>query len=318
LSKLGPSAASKIPVNKKVENFSKGNLSPRTPVKQENLILNDLDKRKPQTKQPEKFRTTSIGPIRTKGLKERVNLNVVEERLISNKDETPTFTSKEQLFTPIKEERAKRPLSRPTQIESFSFSRHGTSPQPIKPLKVTREEQKKKLDSGSKTSAKEYQPSTTVEDSPNSLKGAKQTSNEADPDCVMTSEDERTYGKRFIVGYEKIKLLGKGGQGLVWLAKRKENNELVAVKQIAIGGFFNEKTARKEIEINDTIFNLENGGDNLASMGKNCLIQVIDYTQTAKDLFMVLELAGQCLSKQIYSMKGEFMKSERVYKVKFL
>lgn len=270
---------------------------------------------KQEQKQKEKLRTVSIGPIRTTVLKERVNVNGNDVKTPTNKEETPTFSNKEQLFTPIKEQKTKRASSRPIQIDQFSFSRNGNSPQPLKSLKALRDPQKKKTDSGSKSSVKDFFISTTVEDSPMSKPETKLGGHESEPDCQLTTEDEKTYGKRFMIGYEKIKLLGKGGQGLVWLAKRKDDNELVAVKQIAIGGFFNEKTARKEIEINDLIFKQEEGGDNLASMGKSCLIQVIDYSHTGKDLFMVLELAGLCLSKHVYSMKGEFMKSERVYKV---
>ena len=244
-------------------------------------------------------------------------MNSVNEQQIPNKENTPSFAAKEEAVEPIKEELFKKPLTRPIQIEPFSFTRHGTSPQPLKPLKSGLIFTKKKTDSGSKVSSKEFQISLTTEDSPSSKVPPKLSASDNEPECQMTTDDERIYGKRFINGYERIKLLGKGGQGLVWLAKRKEDECLFAVKQIAIGGFFNDKTAKKELEIDEQIFRSSEAEDNLTVMGKNCLIRVLDHCQTQKDLFLVLELAGQCLSKHIYSMKGEFMKSERVYKVCF-
>jgi len=272
-------------------------------------------KAKQAAKTAEKVKSSSIGPIRGSVLKERVNLNCIDEARPTRKNDTPTFTSKESMMSPIKEELMVRPVPLPIQTEAFSYSRFGISSQPSKPLKAARDELKFGLETPIKNSARNMRAIETVEDSQETTTTSKKSVIEAEPDCQMTSEEERLYGKRFMLGYEKIKLLGKGGQGLVWLAKRKKDDELVAVKQIALGGFFNEKTSKKEIEINDLIFNTDDKGDNLTMMGKNCLIQVTDYSQTRKDLFMVLELAGQCLSKHVYSMKGEFMKSERIYKV---
>ena len=136
-----------------------------------------------------------------------------------------------------------------------------------------------------------------------------------DEDVQMTAEEEKVYGKRFIQGYEKIKLIGKGGQAMVWLARRKIDSALFAVKQIVIGGFVSEKTAKKEIDFNEVLFGEDQESDSLVNIGKRSIIRIVEHSSTPKDLFMVLELCGAPLSKLVYSMKGEFLKSERIYKV---
>jgi serine/threonine protein kinase len=48
---------------------------------------------------------------------------------------------------------------------------------------------------------------------------------------VLTDQERWTYGDRVPKGYEKLDLLGKGGCALVWLARRNETGETVALKQ---------------------------------------------------------------------------------------
>lgn len=135
-----------------------------------------------------------------------------------------------------------------------------------------------------------------------------------DSDCTLTAEEEKTYGKRFMPGYDKLKLLGKGGQALVWLGRNLKTGELSAIKQIVIGGFVNEKSARKEIELSDLIFS-QADGEFLVKLGKQSLVNIRDHLCTKTDLFMAMDIGGSSLSRWIYSMKGVFLKSERIYKV---
>jgi serine/threonine protein kinase len=47
---------------------------------------------------------------------------------------------------------------------------------------------------------------------------------------VLTEQEKSLYGDRVPKGYEKLDLLGKGGCALVWLAKKIETGETVALK----------------------------------------------------------------------------------------
>lgn len=48
----------------------------------------------------------------------------------------------------------------------------------------------------------------------------------------LTDEELELFGDRFPYGYEKVKLLGRGGFSLVWLGEHKKSGKLFAVKQI--------------------------------------------------------------------------------------
>ena len=153
-------------------------------------------------------------------------------------------------------------------------------------------------------------------------------------------------------GYNKIKLLGKGGCGIVWLCTkanntkiiyenkklnnlsfRKENsmknyffneitidNEEYAVKQTskkngnALLNLANENilTAKNEIKILSKLNNNEN----------NIFIpKIFDYYEDNNDLWFSFEKGGISLSGLSFKIKGEFEKGERIYyiqKGKFL
>lgn len=134
-------------------------------------------------------------------------------------------------------------------------------------------------------------------------------------DLVITQDEEKNYGKRFPNGYERIRLLGRGGQGLVFLAARKSDNASFAVKHILLGGYITEKQAKKEAEISHLIFSHDFENDNIAMMGLSTIIKIEEAQSTNKDVFLVMPLCGQALSKLIYSVKGEFLNSERIYRV---
>ena len=132
-------------------------------------------------------------------------------------------------------------------------------------------------------------------------------------DITVTPDEEKIYGKRFMVGYDRVKLLGKGGQAVVWLAIRKSDSTSFAVKQIALGGYVSEKLGRKESEFNELLFGGPAPKDNLVTIGLRSIVRVKETQVTQKDIFMAIELCGVPLSKLIYTMKGEFLKSERIY-----
>lgn len=133
----------------------------------------------------------------------------------------------------------------------------------------------------------------------------------------LTDEEIKIYGDRMLPGYNKLSLLGKyyfadpprGGQAVVWLVSRIEDGHKFAVKQIALQGRLTEASMNREIELDRAIFE---GTDH---PGQDHVIRIVDYSSTPKDVFIVLELGGECLSKNIYSFKGEFHKGERVYQI---
>jgi hypothetical protein len=48
----------------------------------------------------------------------------------------------------------------------------------------------------------------------------------------MSKEEIETFGDRFPDGFDKIKLLGRGGFSLVWLGEHKKSKKKYAIKQI--------------------------------------------------------------------------------------
>jgi serine/threonine protein kinase len=48
----------------------------------------------------------------------------------------------------------------------------------------------------------------------------------------LTEEEEEVFGDRFPYGFEKVKLLGRGGFSLVWLGKHIKSSKQFAIKQI--------------------------------------------------------------------------------------
>ncbi|KAM3135867.1 hypothetical protein pb186bvf_011996 [Paramecium bursaria] len=112
-------------------------------------------------------------------------------------------------------------------------------------------------------------------------------------DYGLSEEEKQTYGDRVPVGYDKIELLGRGGFALVWLAS--DGMKKVALKQIAKPG--NSKDLK------------------FAFINSLHVVKILNVEQTNKDIWIVQELGGKTLSKQLHTMKGEFYQGERVYAV---
>ena len=159
-----------------------------------------------------------------------------------------------------------------------------------------------------------------------------------DKEQELTKEEKMIYGDRIMKGYTKIKLLGKGGCGIVWLCNKINknmrfnnlfnnynfnfdnagNNQECAVKQITKkGGTINMSseninTAKNEIKILNKLNNNEN----------NCYIpKIYDYYEDNNDIWFSFEKGGLSISGLCFRIKGEFEKGERIYliqKGKFL
>jgi hypothetical protein len=78
-------------------------------------------------------------------------------------------------------------------------------------------------------------------------------------DWGLLDSEKATYGDRCPKGYEKVKLLGKGGCAIVWLAKQTSTGKTVALKQFPkpknqVGTAALDPSARNEIEIGQKLF----------------------------------------------------------------
>ena len=145
-----------------------------------------------------------------------------------------------------------------------------------------------------------------------------------DKPIILTKEEKIIYGNREPKNYKKIKLLGKGGCGIVWLVLDKFGNEFAA-KQISKKCKIKEKifhkennnskeishssqTAKKEIEMIHFLDKINE---------KNEIITSIQETQEDQnDIWIISEKGGKNLFDLCLKIKGEFISSERIYSIK--
>ena len=140
-------------------------------------------------------------------------------------------------------------------------------------------------------------------------------------EIILTKEEKLIYGNRTMKNYSKIKLLGKGGYGIVWLCYKNilnENREY-AVKQISKKSSNNQsihclnleeniKISRNEIK---TLKYLnENNIDNCDVIPK-----IYDFYEDNNDIWFSYEKGGNSLSSLSFHIKGEFEKGERIYNI---
>jgi len=120
--------------------------------------------------------------------------------------------------------------------------------------------------------------------------------------------------------------LGKGGCGIVWLCKNKEN-ELFALKQIPkkMKGL-NNNSNDSQYSINYLIAKKER--DLLLFLQANREVQKVDdkfylnfenvismedTIEDNNDIWLIFEKAGKSLNKLMFKIKGEFLGNERIY-----
>ena len=125
----------------------------------------------------------------------------------------------------------------------------------------------------------------------------------------LTQDEKNLYGDRTpSESYKKIKLLGKGGCGIVWLVKNIENQKEFACKQISKKNIINYKIAKSEIEmmifIKNNIKNIQN------------FPIFYEFFEDNFDLWIVYEKCGKDLSTLSIKIKGEFINKERIYTIK--
>ena len=148
----------------------------------------------------------------------------------------------------------------------------------------------------------------------------------------LTKEEKNIFGNRTMKNYHKIKLLGKGGYGIVWLCYKNDQNSIYpdeyAVKQISkknnnpslINLNMTDDTlkiARNEIKIlkklNENNMISENSeNDNIYC---DAIPKIYEFYEDNNDIWFSFEKGGKSLSSLSYKIKGEFEKGERIYHI---
>lgn len=138
-------------------------------------------------------------------------------------------------------------------------------------------------------------------------------------------EDCSEYTDRFLPGYDRGRLLGRGACAVVWLATPiGEKQPAVAIKQVAKGTTGKKRSdadsARKEIFFGSYLFH-EGGEPKLhpdKHPGINHITRLFEHSETKRDMWLVMEYGGTSLTKMAYEIKGEFHRGERLYRAHHL
>ena len=140
----------------------------------------------------------------------------------------------------------------------------------------------------------------------------------------LTKEEKLIYGNRSMKNYYKIKLLGKGGCGIVWLCNKASSNDNIDTKEYAVKQISkkpsnnnsllclnleeNIKIARNEIKI---LKILNNNEQNICEI----IPKLYEYYEDNNDIWFAYEKGGNSLSSLSFKIKGEFEKGERIYNI---
>ena len=170
-----------------------------------------------------------------------------------------------------------------------------------------------------------------------------------DKNQELTKDEKLIYGERIMKGYNKKKLLGKGGCGIVWLCTKikdqniyhdnknasfgeEENNDsnVSFCEHEIIGEYAVKQTSKKNGAAlmnlaNENIITAKNEIKILCKLNldeNNIFIpKIYDYYEDNNDIWFSFEKGGISLSGLCFKIKGEFEKGERIYliqKGKFL
>jgi len=150
---------------------------------------------------------------------------------------------------------------------------------------------------------------------------------ENDKIIELTKDEKLIYGDRIKKLFTKVKLIGKGGCGIVWLCKKQDiniiNNNLndtideIAIKQTS-------KKIQNGINLENSLSFARNEINILKELNikKNEIIpEIYDYYEDNNDIWLFFEKCGLSLSNLSFKIKGEFYNNERIYyiqKGKFL
>ena len=130
---------------------------------------------------------------------------------------------------------------------------------------------------------------------------------------TLTKDEQVIYGDRTMKGYSKIKLLGKGGYGVVWACKKNldENMQIYAVKQ----------TSKKNVasHLKEDILQISKNEINvLKKLNEDecdLIPKIYEKYEDSSDIWFSFEKGGISLSSLSFNIKGIFEKGERIYQI---
>ncbi|CAI2382047.1 unnamed protein product [Moneuplotes crassus] len=131
--------------------------------------------------------------------------------------------------------------------------------------------------------------------------------------CSLTDHEKKIYGNRCPEGYQRVRLLGKGGCALVWLVKDVNTEAKYALKQFPKNQE-SYTTAQTEVKI----FKQLNSSEFSDHPGHGSISHLIERMEDKKDIFLLYEVGGTSFTDSIFKVKGEFYKSERIYFINHL
>jgi serine/threonine protein kinase len=142
---------------------------------------------------------------------------------------------------------------------------------------------------------------------------------------TLTQEELDIYGDRNMKGYSKVRILGKGGYGVVWLCKKidfnenDENNNMdYAVKQTSKKNApaHNKEDvlqiAKNEIDI---LIKLNENNDENDNKRCELIPKIYETYEDNNDVWFSFEKGGLSLSTLTFNIKGIFEKGERLYHI---
>ena len=142
---------------------------------------------------------------------------------------------------------------------------------------------------------------------------------------TLTQEELDIYGDRNMKGYSKVRILGKGGYGVVWLCKKidfnenDENNNMdYAVKQTSKKNApaHNKEDvlqiAKNEIDI---LIKLNENYDENDNKRCELIPKIYETYEDNNDVWFSFEKGGLSLSTLTFNIKGIFEKGERLYHI---
>ena len=144
---------------------------------------------------------------------------------------------------------------------------------------------------------------------------------------ILTKEEQVIYGNRTMKGYTKIKLLGKGGYGIVWECGKNNidtipmNNNInsFAVKQTSKKNYQSHlkedvlSIAKNEINILKKLNEIN--VDDINNNKSELIPKIYETAEDSNDIWFSFEKGGISLSSLTFNIKGIFEKGERIYQI---
>ena len=138
---------------------------------------------------------------------------------------------------------------------------------------------------------------------------------------TLTKEEQEIYGNRQMKGYNKIKLLGKGGYGIVWeCEKNSELNSNFICNSYAV-----KQTSKKNVlsHLKEDVLQIAKNEINiLKALNEeefeykcDLIPKIYETYEDSNDIWFSFEKGGISISSLTFNIKGIFEKTERIYQI---